>query len=85
MRIAHFECFGGASGNMILGALLDAGLSLDALERELRALPVRGWTMRAREEHRRGLGATYLDVDVPGEDVDHAARSNKFDRYRACA
>jgi pyridinium-3,5-bisthiocarboxylic acid mononucleotide nickel chelatase len=72
VRIAHFECFGGASGNMILGALLDAGLSLDALERELRALPVRGWTMRAREEHRRGLGATYLDVEVPGEDVEHA-------------
>ena len=68
MSIAYFECFGGASGNMILGALVDAGVSLEALERELRRLPVSGWKLRARETHKRGLGATYLDVDVPGED-----------------
>lgn len=71
MRIAVFDCFAGASGNMIAGALVDAGLSLDALERELRRLPVSGWTMQARPVHKRGLGATYLDVHVPGEDHDH--------------
>jgi uncharacterized protein (TIGR00299 family) protein len=71
MRIAAFDCFGGASGNMILGALVDAGLSLDALERELRRLPVRGWHVRAETVHKCGIGALYLDVDVPGEDVPH--------------
>jgi pyridinium-3,5-bisthiocarboxylic acid mononucleotide nickel chelatase len=72
MSIATFDCFGGASGNMILGALVDAGLSIDALERELRKLPVRGWKVRARPVHKCGIGALYLDVDVPGEDVPHA-------------
>jgi pyridinium-3,5-bisthiocarboxylic acid mononucleotide nickel chelatase len=71
VRIAYFDCFAGASGNMILGALVDAGLSLDALERELRRLPVSGWTMSARPVQKRGLGALYLDVSVPGEDHDH--------------
>src|ERR1700730_2337688 len=71
MRVAHFDCFAGASGNMILGALVDAGLSLDALQRELRKLPVAGWTMHARPVRKHGLGALYLDVDVPGEDHAH--------------
>ncbi|MBV8282169.1 MAG: nickel pincer cofactor biosynthesis protein LarC [Candidatus Eremiobacteraeota bacterium] len=68
MSIAIFDAFGGASGNMILGALVDAGLPLDDLERELRKLPVRGWTIHTQPVHKRGLGALYLDVDVPGED-----------------
>ena len=70
MRIAYFDCFAGASGNMILGALVDAGLSIDALQRELRRLPVDGWTLHARPVHKHGLGALYLDVHVPGEDHD---------------
>jgi hypothetical protein len=53
---------------MILGALVDAGLSIDALERELRRLPVEGWTLRAETVRKRGVGALYLDVAVPGED-----------------
>jgi len=39
MRIAYFDCFSGVSGNMILGALLDAGLPLDDLRRELYVTP----------------------------------------------
>ena len=86
MRIAYFDCFSGASGNMILGALVDAGLSLDALTRELRKLPVSGWRIEAQPVRKRGLGALYLDVHVPGEDHDRhdhrgAARSTvKVDR-----
>jgi len=68
VRIAYFDCFAGASGNMILGGLVDAGLSLDALEKELRRLPVEGWTIHADQVRKRGLAALYLDVHVPGED-----------------
>jgi uncharacterized protein (DUF111 family) len=35
MKIAYFDCFSGASGDMILGALLDAGVSLTELKQEL--------------------------------------------------
>ena len=73
MRVARFDCFSGASGNMVMGALVDAGLSLDALERELRKLPVSGWSMSARRVDKRGLAALYLDVEVPGEDHDRHA------------
>lgn len=68
MRIAYFDCFAGASGNMILGSLVDAGLELGALRHELERLPVQGWSMHAKRVARRGLAALYLDVDVPGED-----------------
>jgi pyridinium-3,5-bisthiocarboxylic acid mononucleotide nickel chelatase len=71
VRIAYFDCFAGASGNMILGALVDAGLPLGALERELAKLPVSGWAISAGPVRKRGLGALYLDVRVPGEDHDH--------------
>ncbi len=68
MKIAYFDCFSGASGNMILGALVDAGLPLDALERELCKLPVQGFELRAQRVDKRGLAALHLDVLVPGED-----------------
>jgi len=86
MNIAYFDCFAGASGNMILGAFVDAGLPLESLERELRKLPVSGWTMRAEAVTKRGIGATYIDVQVPGEDHDHSSlrssRSAKADRSK---
>jgi pyridinium-3,5-bisthiocarboxylic acid mononucleotide nickel chelatase len=78
MRIAYFDCFSGASGNMILGALCDAGLPLDALERELRKLPVSGFVLRHTRVDKRGLAALHLDVEVPGEDghvASHPAHS----------
>jgi pyridinium-3,5-bisthiocarboxylic acid mononucleotide nickel chelatase len=53
---------------MILGALVDAGLSLDALVRELHKLPVHGFELRVQRVDKRGLAALYLDVHVPGED-----------------
>ena len=42
MKIAYFDCFAGVSGDMILGALLDAGLKLKELERALSHVPVKG-------------------------------------------
>jgi pyridinium-3,5-bisthiocarboxylic acid mononucleotide nickel chelatase len=70
---------------MILGGLIDAGLSLDALERELRRLPVQGWTIHAQPVRKRGLGALYLDVHVPGEDHDHAAGAKSSHGHRTLA
>ncbi|MDQ2818144.1 MAG: LarC family nickel insertion protein, partial [Candidatus Eremiobacteraeota bacterium] len=85
MRVAYFEPFGGASGNMILGSLVDAGLSRQLLERELRRLPLTGWTMHAATVHKRGLGALYLDVEVAGEDGCAPASAGGSHRHEGSA
>jgi uncharacterized protein (TIGR00299 family) protein len=73
MKIAYFDCFSGASGNMILGALVDAGLPLDRLIAELRRLPVAGWELRAQRVEKQGLAALHLDVYIHGEDLAASA------------
>ena len=65
---AYFEMIGGASGNMILGALVDAGADLDAIEAVLRTIPVEGWTVVRKSVVKCGIAATYVDFVVPGED-----------------
>ena len=62
MNVAYFDCFAGASGDMLLGALIDAGLSLDHLQREISVLPVAGYTLRGRRDTRGFLSGTKIDV-----------------------
>jgi uncharacterized protein (TIGR00299 family) protein len=65
-RLAYFDCFSGASGDMILGALLDAGLPFEALQAEVSklALPEGAFSIEAHRVHRAGFAATKLDVNV---------------------
>jgi uncharacterized protein (TIGR00299 family) protein len=49
---------------MILGALVDAGVSIDAIRAQLATLPLGGWTMSAREVRRGAFRATKVDVHV---------------------
>lgn len=60
----YFDLIGGASGNMILGALVDAGLSLDALRDALAGLALTDWSFETQRVMRRGIAATWLDVRV---------------------
>jgi pyridinium-3,5-bisthiocarboxylic acid mononucleotide nickel chelatase len=64
MKIAYFDCFSGASGDMFLGALVDAGVSLEELGKELRKLPVGGFYLEARKVRRCGISATKVDVII---------------------
>lgn len=71
MRVAYVDMIGGASGNMLLGAFIDAGLELDAVLAQLRSIPVEGWTIDCKRVDRRGVSAIYADVIIPGEDDHH--------------
>ena len=62
--IAYFDTFSGASGDMIVGALLDAGLPLDELRAELAKLPLAGYSLRASKVQKGPLAATKFDVLV---------------------
>jgi pyridinium-3,5-bisthiocarboxylic acid mononucleotide nickel chelatase len=61
-RIAYFDCFSGISGDMVLGALVDSGADLRAIESELRKLDLEGWTISAEKVKRGQISATQVQV-----------------------
>jgi uncharacterized protein (TIGR00299 family) protein len=66
MRIGYLECFSGISGDMLLGALVDAGVPFSVLEETAAALNI-GARLEARKVNRGGLAGTKVDV-LAGED-----------------
>jgi uncharacterized protein (TIGR00299 family) protein len=67
-RILYFDCFNGASGDMVLGAFLDAGLPLDELRRALGSLAIDGAEVSASRVLRAGISATKFIVEEHGAD-----------------
>ncbi len=70
MRIAYVDMIGGAAGDMLLAAFIDAGVDRRALERALRSVVADGWTLEPERVRKRGIAATYAGLVVPGEDGD---------------
>jgi uncharacterized protein (TIGR00299 family) protein len=66
MKIAYLECFSGMSGDMFLGALVDAGVSAGLLEQTVAALDI-GARLEISRVNRSGITATKVDVFVQGE------------------
>ena len=62
MKILYFDCFNGASGDMILGALLDAGVPLEGLREALGSLAIDGYGITADRVLRAGVSATKFRV-----------------------
>ncbi len=73
-RAAYFECFSGASGDMILGALVDAGWSEQALREALAKIPLGGYSVTVREAQKGALFGTQVQITVtepqPERDMD---------------
>jgi uncharacterized protein (TIGR00299 family) protein len=67
MRVAHFDCFSGISGDMTLGALIDAGVDAEAVRRGVASLglPIRFEVEKVRKG---GFAATYVRVEAPDEE-----------------
>ena len=63
-RIAYIQPIGGASGDMMLGALTDLGMPIEYLEAELGKLNAGGYRLEARQETRCEIRGTYLNVEL---------------------
>lgn len=68
MKIVYFDCFAGASGDMILGSLLDAGLGLEQLRGELAKLHLTHFDVQVQKVEKRGIGGSQALVHI---DQDH--------------
>lgn len=64
MKAIYFDCFAGASGDMILGALIDSGLALSLLECELGKLQLSGYSISAQKAIKHGISGTAFRVNV---------------------
>jgi len=71
MRIAYFDCFSGASGDMILGSLIDAGLSLRRLREELKKIRISTIHLKAKKVLKAGISGTQVVVEGRNEKRSH--------------
>lgn len=78
MTIAYFDCFSGISGDMILGALIDAGLPLEDLRNALKGIPVEGYALQAEPTERHHITGTKVRVVVS----DHHSHRHLSDIVR---
>jgi uncharacterized protein (TIGR00299 family) protein len=70
-RTAYFDCFSGCSGDMLIGALLDAGLDLEVLKKGLGSLDFHGYRLASSKVVRSSITATKFDVIIDEEEHAH--------------
>lgn len=72
MTVAYVDGVSGASGDMLLGAVLDAGWSPDELQRLLARFPITGWALHVDRVVKQGIAASQLRFDLPdGQPLRH--------------
>ncbi len=67
MKTLYFDCFAGASGDMILGACIAAGVDPEVLKQQLSLLGVYGYSINFETVDRSGISATYARVQTEPE------------------
>ena len=67
MRTLYFDCFAGASGDMILGAMVDAGVDPEVLSEQLSRLNVAGFRLEINKVDRSGITSTHVVVHTEKE------------------
>jgi pyridinium-3,5-bisthiocarboxylic acid mononucleotide nickel chelatase len=95
MKLIYFDCFSGISGDLTLGALVDAGADVEHLRAELGVLQVRGWDLRAEKVWKNGMAATHVHVQAEEQhkhrsltailEILHGSHLPAAVRDRACA
>ena len=71
MKVAYLDCFSGISGDMFVGALIDAGLPFELLRETLGRLPVKGYDLEVRREGRNHLHGTRFLVHTAIDEHVH--------------
>ena len=88
MKIAYLDCSSGISGDMFIGALVDAGVPLKHLEQELSKIPLKGYNLKKKNVKRCGIKSVKVDVELNGRivdarkwnDVQRIIKSSKLDK-----
>jgi uncharacterized protein (TIGR00299 family) protein len=80
-RILYFDCFSGISGDMVLGALVDAGLPFEDLKRALGSLAMSGYDVTESRVLRAGVSATKFNVLEHGQDRRDEGGSHKDEQH----
>jgi len=75
MNVAYFDCFSGIAGDMILGALIDLGVDVSVLKKELKKLPLTGYDIVVKKVKSNHIAATDVTVVVT-EDQHHRSLSD---------
>ncbi len=78
MRTLHYNCASGISGDMNLSALLDLGVSVETLERELKKLNIDGWKISAQKAEKLGIWGTQVKVDCLGGTADSSQKEHCY-------
>lgn len=68
MKIAYLDCFSGISGDMLLGALLDAGFPFEVLKQRLKTLPLANYHLETKQESRNHIFGTKFSVILDSAD-----------------
>ena len=82
-RVLYLDCFSGASGDMIAGALLDAGVPFDVLAGVVGSLGLDGVSVGSERVDRSGIGAAKFRVTVDGEAADAGVNEHAHGHDRA--
>ena len=76
MKTLYFDCFSGISGDMIIGALIDLGLDLNYLKKELKKLRLKEYKIEAKKIAKNGITSMKFDV-IDNHKHNHEERSLK--------
>ncbi len=86
MKTAYIDCFSGISGDMFLGALIDARLDLEYLKKELKKLNLAGYEITAKKTQKNHITATKLTITVKDpqphrhlKDINHIIDTSTLD------
>lgn len=81
MKILYFDCFSGISGDMTLGALIDLGVSVEDLKKELKKLNLSGYELSVNKTAKYGIAGTDVDVILTHDPHHHDHEGHEEHRH----